>query len=195
MSFMNKFMIRFCDITISIVLLLVLAPLIILISLVILIIDGKPIIFKQSRIGLNKKPFLIFKFRTMKTAEDQYENAKINLSEDDPSITKLGHFLRKTSLDELPQFVNVLKGEMSLVGPRPTVKSVVDQFDSNQLIRQTIKPGITGFAQINGRQKLDWDQKIIFDLKYVKNRTIVNYLIILFKTLTVVFKTNDTYKD
>ena len=123
------------------------------------------------------------------------KGSKYRVTKNDNRITKVGKFLRKTSLDELPQLFNVLIGDMSLVGPRPTLSFIVDEYDEYQKRRLEVKPGITGLAQINGRQSLSWEEKINYDIKYVRNYSIWLDIIILFKTLFVVFKFSDTHKN
>lgn len=140
---------------------------------------GLPIFFVQTRSGKNKKHFKIFKFRTMIT--DTYK-----LKEED-RLTSLGIFLRKFSLDELPQLFNVIKGDMSLVGPRPLLIEYDDNYSDKQNLRFLVKPGITGLAQVEGRNSLTWEEKFELDIKYVKQLSFVNDLEILIKTIKVVF--------
>lgn len=141
-----------------------------------------PALFKQVRAGKNGEPFVIYKFRTMRA---DYEIVDVPLTESDPSITRVGKLLRATSLDELPQLINVLRGEMSLVGPRPTIPEQVEQYDEFQRRRLEVKPGLTGWAQVNGRSKLAWDRRIELDVWYVDNRSFALDMRIVWLTLRV----------
>ena len=177
------FLLRLFDLIISLTLLIILFPLILLISITILIFNGLPIFFLSERIGLNRKTFLIYKFRTMK-------NLKKNIS-DNKRLTKLGIFLRRTSLDELPQLFNVIIGNMSIVGPRPLPLNIEKKIYSKQkkLLRSKIKPGITGLSQINYRgKKRKLDKKLSYDISYVRNYSVYNYSIIILKTFSVLIK-------
>lgn len=175
---------RLIDICVAIVLSVLLAPVILLVSLLILIIDGKPILFKQIRPGYLGKPFLIYKFRTMKNVKDQ--NGK--LLPDEHRLTSLGKILRKTSLDELPELWNVLRGDMSLVGPRALLMEYLNRYTAEQARRHEIKPGITGWAQVNGRNALSWEEKFKLDVWYVDNRNLWLDIKILLITFMKVLK-------
>jgi lipopolysaccharide/colanic/teichoic acid biosynthesis glycosyltransferase len=141
----------------------VVAPLMGLVALLVRTKLGKPVLFRQARPGLAKAPFTILKFRTMTEARD----AEGNLLPDTERLTPLGRFLRSSSLDELPEFLNVLKGDMSLVGPRPLLMQYLDRYSSDQARRHEVKPGVTGWAVIHGRNALTWEQKLAFDVWYV----------------------------
>ena len=173
-----------------------------IISILILILDSKPIIYSQYRVGLNGKEFRLYKFRTMTESsdesihEDHYKNLSLNknihpsLSPDDPirienddRITNIGSFLRKTSLDELPNIINVLFGQMSFVGPRPLVKYESDLYGEYLQSRNSIKPGITGLAQIQGRLDLSLQERLYWDLKYVEKKSFLYDLEIIIKTI------------
>jgi sugar transferase EpsL len=167
------------DLSISILLLILLAPLFFIISLAILFTTGFPIIFKQLRPGLHEKPFYIYKFRTMVDIKD----AKGNLLSEEQRLTKLGKFLRQYSLDELPQLINVLRGDLSLVGPRPLLMEYLSLYTEEQKRRHEVKPGITGWAQINGRNAITWEEKFKFDLWYVDHHSIWIDIKILFITV------------
>jgi sugar transferase EpsL len=145
---------------------------------------GSPIIFKQERPGLHAKPFYLYKFRTMTDQKDSLGN----LLPDEVRLTAFGQFLRKYSLDELPQLWNVLKGDISLVGPRPLLISYLDLYTENQKKRHNVKPGITGWAQVNGRNAISWDEKFDLDLWYVENHNFLLDLKILLKTFSKVLK-------
>lgn len=145
---------------------------------------GSPIFFNQIRPGLNGKPFNIYKFRTMIDEKDRNGN---NIPEE-LRLTKTGIFLRKYSLDELPQLINVLKGDLSLVGPRPLLMEYLPLYTKEQARRHEVKPGITGWAQINGRNAISWEEKFQFDVWYVKNQSLTLDLKILLLTIFKVFK-------
>jgi len=164
--------------------LLILSPLLIVIFLLILIQMGRPIIFKQMRPGLNGKPFYMYKFRTMTNEKDEQGNP---LS-DEQRLTRLGRFLRSTSLDELPELFNVLKGDMSLVGPRPLLMQYLDRYTPEQARRHEVKPGITGWAQVNGRNAITWEEKFALDVWYVDNWSLWLDIKILAMTVVKVFR-------
>ncbi len=145
---------------------------------------GRPIFFRQVRPGLNGKPFIMYKFRTMTNERD----GDGNLLPDDRRLTSFGRFLRSTSLDELPELINVLKGEMSLVGPRPLLMEYLPLYSTEQFRRHEVKPGITGWAQVNGRNAISWEDKFKFDVWYVDNQSFWLDIKILWMTLVKVFK-------
>lgn len=169
---------RFFDIIISFLLLVLLFPLLIIISILVKYKLGSPILFKQSRPGQNSKPFLILKFRTMVNLTDSYGN---QLS-DNERLTSFGGFLRSSSMDELPELWNVLIGEMSLVGPRPLLMEYLPLYSINHNRRHKVKPGMTGWAQINGRNSVSWKEKLDMDVWYVENKSFLLDLKILFLT-------------
>ena len=166
----------------SVFILIILLPVLLGISIGILISMGKPIIFKQERIGKNNKTFLMYKFRTMR----EPKKGQNRLLSDSDRITKLGDFLRRSSLDELPEIINVIKGDMSLVGPRPLLDFHLELFNKYQRKRHNVKPGMTGLAQIMGRQSLSFKQRIILDLEYVNKMSFLFDIIIIMKTIFVV---------
>lgn len=175
---------RAFDIFVSIILLILTLPLMILISFLILIFMGKPILFKQQRPGLHGKPFYMLKFRTMNDLKD--ENG--NLLPNEKRLTKLGAILRKLSLDELPQLINVLRGEMSLVGPRPLLMEYLPFYTEEQMRRHEVRPGITGWAQVNGRNLITWEEKFKLDVWYIDNYSFWLDIKILFLTLKKAIK-------
>jgi lipopolysaccharide/colanic/teichoic acid biosynthesis glycosyltransferase len=183
----EKFLKRLFDLSISVILFTLLLPLIFVVSLVVKIKLGSPIIFKQKRPGLNEKIFTLYKFRTMNDKKDR--NGE--LLPDKERLTKFGKFLRSTSLDELPGLINILKGEMSLVGPRPLLIEYLPLYNIEQRKRHEIRPGLTGYAQVNGRNSLDWEEKFKLDILYVKNVTLWNDIKIIFKTIIKVIKRDD----
>lgn len=174
------------DIFLSILVLLLIFPILLLLSCAIFVSMGSPIFFKQERIGKNNKPFIMYKFRTMREPREG-EN---RLLSDASRVTKVGAFLRKTSLDELPEIINVIKGEMSLVGPRPLLDLHLELFDENQKRRHDVKPGMTGLAQVMGRQTLTFKQRTDLDIEYVKRVSFWLDLKIIFKTILVVCGAN-----
>jgi sugar transferase EpsL len=151
------------DFLISLIALIVLSPVLLLIGLLVAVRLGRPILFRQVRPGLHGKPFTIYKFRTMTNARD----ADGHLLPDAERLTPFGRFLRSTSLDELPELFNVLKGDMSLVGPRPLLMEYLDRYTPEQARRHHVRPGITGWAQINGRNAIAWEEKFALDVWYV----------------------------
>ncbi len=159
---------RLLDLCVAIIGLVVLSPLLLVIAILIRVVDGKPILFRQQRPGLYSRPFTMLKFRTMIQATD----ARGNPLADELRLTKLGQFLRSTSLDELPELVNVLTGDMSLVGPRPLLMAYLDRYTDEQLRRHDVQPGLTGWAQVNGRNTIGWEQKFTFDLWYVERASL-----------------------
>lgn len=163
---------------------LLISPLYIGLYLLIRIKMGKPIFFKQQRPGLNEKIFRLIKFRTMNNNRDKNGD----LCSDEERITKLGRLLRSSSLDELPELFNVIKGEMSLVGPRPLLVEYLSYYTEEQKQRHRVRPGITGLAQVYGRNDLSWDEKLELDVWYVKNQSFFLDLKILFLTMFVVIK-------
>ena len=175
---------RIFDITISMVLLFFLSPLMLIIYLLVILNLGNPAFFLQERVGKDNKVFKIIKFRTMKDAKDKEGNDL----PDYKRVTKLGSFLRATSLDELPELINVIKGEMSLVGPRPLLTQYLPIYNEEQIRRHEVLPGVTGWAQVNGRNSLTWNEKFKLDVWYVDNRTFWIDIKILFLTAYKVIK-------
>jgi len=172
------------DVTLTSFGLVIIAPLILLIAACVKIFIGSPVLYKQLRPGLRCNPFYIYKFRSMNENKD----AKGVLLPDAERLTGFGRFLRTTSLDELPELINVLKGEMSLVGPRPLLMQYLARYSPEQKRRQDVLPGITGWAQINGRNALTWQDKFILDVWYVDNMSIGLDLKILVLTFWKVLK-------
>lgn len=168
---------RFFDIITSLIGLIVFTPILMLIFITIFLFDGFPIIFLQPRLGKNKTHFNIIKFRTMKIGDSK------SSKEDEIRQTLLGRLLRKTSLDELPVLINVLKGEMSLVGPRPLLVKYSKRFNSFQDRRHEVLPGITGLAQIKGRNQISWEEKFNYDIEYINEYNFLLDIKILFKTV------------
>jgi sugar transferase EpsL len=159
---------RLLDLALTLPALLLLSPLLGLLVLLVRLILGAPVLFRQQRPGLGGVPFTIYKFRTMTGARD----AAGNLRPDAERMTRFGRFLRRTSLDELPELFNVLKGEMSLVGPRPLLVQYLDRYTPEQARRHEVKPGLTGWAQVNGRNALTWEEKFALDVWYVDHQSL-----------------------
>lgn len=179
---------RIFDVLLSLLLIVLLSPLLLVIAILIKANSKGPILFKQERVGRNKRLFNIYKFRSMIQNADKLGAGYYMDGDNDPRITRIGKLLRKTSLDELPELLNVLKGEMSFVGPRPTLKYQVDKYNENQKRRLEYPPGITGWAQINGRNEIPWSKRIELDVWYIDNYSFWLDIKILFLTLpSVIF--------
>ncbi|MDK2897771.1 MAG: hypothetical protein PWP04_1891 [Candidatus Atribacteria bacterium] len=175
---------RALDIVLSALALVILSPVALIVTIAIHFTMGPPVIFSQVRPGLHGKPFVMYKFRTMLDLYDE----KGNLLPDEMRITRLGKFLRRSSLDEIPEFWNVLKGDMSLVGPRPLLMEYLPLYTREQARRHEVKPGITGWAQVNGRNAISWEEKFKFDVWYVDNVSFWMDLKILSLTLLKVLR-------
>ena len=168
-------------------LIILFSPIYIVISLLIFFKMGSPILFRQKRPGYKEKIFGIYKFRTMTNEKDEFGN----LLPDDKRLVGIGKFIRSTSLDELPQLFNVLKGDMSFVGPRPLLKEYLPLYNEKQKRRHDVKPGITGWAQVNGRNAISWEQKFDYDVWYVDNQSFWLDIKILWLTFLKVVKRSD----
>lgn len=180
----NFYIKRLLDFSISFFGIIVLSPLIFVIALLVKLKLGSPIIFKQKRIGFREKEFHIYKFRTMKDLRD----SNGDLLPDDVRLTRFGKILRSTSLDELPELFNILKGEMSIVGPRPLVIQYLPYFTDAERKRHTVRPGLTGLAQVNGRNSLFWEERFKYDTDYVEKIGLFIDIKILLKTVYTVVK-------
>ena len=175
---------RVFDVVVSATALVVLAPVMGLIALAVWRTMGRPVLFRHVRPGLHGKPFVMYKFRTMRDLRD----AEGKLLPDEARLTPFGRWLRSTSLDELPELLNVLRGEMSLVGPRPLLMEYLDRYTPEQARRHEVKPGITGWAQIHGRNNLSWDERFKLDVWYVDNWSLWLDVKILWRTLWMVLR-------
>jgi lipopolysaccharide/colanic/teichoic acid biosynthesis glycosyltransferase len=184
---------RVADIVIALPLVLISAPLVALLALAIRLESPGDPIYRQTRVGKDGRLFQIYKLRTMVTGAE-FTGAGLAIAAGDPRITRLGTLLRRYSLDELPNLWNVLRGDMAIVGPRPTLKGQVDQYTERQRGRLAVKPGITGWAQINGRASLPWPERIELDLWYVEHRSLALDLRILSRTLALVARGSGIYK-
>lgn len=177
---MYKFIKRAFDVTASSVILTVSSPVMLVSAAAIKAADGGSVLFRQKRPGKDGEIFTVYKFRTMK---EQTEDKNGNPLSDMERMTKIGAFLRKTSLDELPQFVNVLKGEMSFIGPRPLLCEYLELYSPEQMRRHEVRPGITGWAQVNGRNAISWEEKFAYDVYYVDNMSFMLDAKIIVKTI------------
>ena len=175
---------RIFDFTASLCGLILLSPILIIVALLISLNLGSPIFFTQDRVGKHNKVFKMIKFRSMKDGGDKDGN----LLPDEMRLTKFGKMLRSTSLDELPELINVLKGDMSLIGPRPLLVDYLPLYNENQIRRHNVLPGLTGWAQINGRNSLSWNEKFNLDIWYVDNWSLTLDIKIFFLTIYKVFK-------
>jgi undecaprenyl phosphate N,N'-diacetylbacillosamine 1-phosphate transferase len=183
---------RTFDILISGIMIIVLLPVCILIALWIKIDSRGPVLFKQERGGKDGKPFTIYKFRTMVV---DAEKSGYFTAENDPRVTRSGSFLRKTSLDELPQLFNIFGGTMSIVGPRPTLMYQIEQYTPEQRKRLMVPPGVTGWAQVNGRNSLSWPERIVLDVWYAEHQSFMLDMKIIRKTFGVGVKGEGVYAD
>jgi lipopolysaccharide/colanic/teichoic acid biosynthesis glycosyltransferase len=184
---------RVVDILVSASALALTSPLLALAVLAIRMESAGHPIYRQRRIGLDEKPFDVLKLRTMVDGAEHI-GAGLAVNADDARITRVGALLRRTSLDELPNLLNVLRGEMSLIGPRPTLPAQVEQYTERQRRRLLVKPGITGWAQVNGRTSLPWSERIELDLYYIANRSLTLDLRILWRTVAIVLGGSGMYK-
>ncbi len=182
---------RFFDILLAIILIILFSPFYIIVAVLILIKMGRPILFRQKRPGYKEKIFGIYKFRTMTNEKDE----EGNLLPDNQRLVGVGKFIRSTSLDELPQLFNVLKGDMSFVGPRPLLIEYLPLYNERQKKRHDVKPGITGWAQVNGRNAISWEQKFEYDVWYVEHHSFWLDMKILWRTFLKVMKRSDISSD
>ncbi len=180
----SKYIKRILDFILSLIAIIILSPILLITYILVLIKLGRPAIFKQQRPGKDEKIFALYKFRTMTNKKD--ENG--DLLPDDKRLTKFGKILRSTSLDELPELINILKGDMAIVGPRPLLVEYLEYYTDEEKHRHDVRPGLTGYAQVNGRNSISWEEKFKDDLEYVHNVTIINDIKIVFKTIGKVFK-------
>lgn len=178
---------RFLDVFLSALAIIALSPLMLIVAALVKIKLGSPIIFSQKRPGKDEKLFHLYKFRSMTDKRDEHGN----LLPDEERLTNFGRLLRSTSLDELPELINIFVGDMSIVGPRPLLVRYLPYFKPEEQIRHSVRPGLTGLAQISGRNNLGWDERLALDSKYVKNITFCNDLYILIKTIGKVIKRSD----
>lgn len=179
-----KYVKRILDFTLSLLALIVLSPVMIVLYILVRIKLGNPVVFKQMRPGKDEKIFKLYKFRTMTDEKDEDGN----LLPDEVRLTKFGKFLRSTSLDELPELINIIKGDMAIVGPRPLLVRYLPYYTENEKHRHDVRPGLTGYAQVNGRNALGWDKRLQMDVDYARNLTFIGDIKILIKTISKVVK-------
>lgn len=177
-GFYEKYVKRPQDFFCALTALIVLSPVLFIVAVLVRCKMGSPVIFKQARPGLNSEIFYLYKFRTMTDAKDE----KGNLLPDEVRLTKFGKWLRSTSLDELPALINILKGEMSVVGPRPLLVRYLPRYNKHQARRHEVRPGFTGYAQVNGRNAISWERKFDLDVEYVDHITFIGDWKIIFQT-------------
>lgn len=182
-----KYIKRILDLILSLMALIVLMPLMIIIGILVRINLGSPIIFKQKRPGKNEKIFTLYKFRTMTDKRD----IDGNLLPDEYRLTKFGKFLRSTSLDELPELINIIKGDMAIVGPRPLLVEYLPYYTEEEKHRHDVRLGLTGLAQVNGRNEISWEEKLKYDTEYIKEISFYSDLKIIFKTIKKTIKRKD----
>lgn len=179
----RRFLKRPMDFILSLIAIIVLSPVLIVVGVLVRVKLGGPVLFKQKRPGLNEKIFIMYKFRTMTDEKD--ENGE--LLPDNIRLTKFGKMLRSTSLDELPELFNILKGDMSIVGPRPLLIQYLELYNEHQKRRHEVRPGLSGHAQVNGRNAISWEDKFNLDVEYVDNVSFIEDWKIIFKTIKKVF--------
>jgi lipopolysaccharide/colanic/teichoic acid biosynthesis glycosyltransferase len=180
----NVFLKRLMDMALGGIFLILVSPVMCIVGYAVFIDSGRQLFFKQKRPGYKSRPFMLIKFRTMRYAAAGKEKPLF----DDERLTKFGHFLRSSSLDELPELFNVIRGEMSLVGPRPLLMQYLDRYTPEQMRRHNVKPGITGWAQVNGRNAVTWEEKFKYDVWYVDNWNIWLDLKIILLTIWKIIK-------
>lgn len=177
-----KYIKRMIDFVLSLVAIVLLSPVFLIVAILVRIKLGSPVIFKQERPGLNEKIFTLYKFRTMSDARDKDGN----LLPDDVRLTKFGKMLRSTSLDELPELFNIIKGDMAIVGPRPLLVKYLPLYNDFQKQRHQVRPGFTGYAQVNGRNAISWEEKFTLDVYYTKHISFLMDIKVILKTIKVV---------
>ncbi|HDQ04859.1 MAG TPA: sugar transferase [Deltaproteobacteria bacterium] len=186
-NFYSKYGKRIFDFTVAFFALILFSPLLFITACLVRLRLGSPVIFRQERLGLKENPFVIMKFRTMTDAKD--ENG--NMLPDAERLTRFGALLRRASIDELPELINVLKGDMSIVGPRPLFMHYLPYYTERERLRHTVRPGITGLSQVSGRNYLPWDERLETDVQYVEKMSFLMDLQIMLKTIVRVLNTKD----
>jgi undecaprenyl phosphate N,N'-diacetylbacillosamine 1-phosphate transferase len=186
-GFYRRFIKRPMDFILSLIAIIALSPVILIVVFLVKIKLGSPVLFKQSRPGLNEKIFIMYKFRTMTNERDEFGE----LLPDGVRLTKFGKFLRSTSLDELPELLNILKGDMSIVGPRPLLVQYLNLYNEHQKRRHEVRPGLTGLAQVSGRNSISWEEKFNLDVEYTTKISFMYDWILILKTLKKVLSRAD----
>ncbi|MCR4636528.1 MAG: sugar transferase [Butyrivibrio sp.] len=187
----SKYVKRILDIILSLVILILFCWLYLIVAILVRVKLGSPILFKQRRPGYKEKIFGIYKFRTMTDERD--ENG--NLLPDKDRLTSFGKLLRKTSLDEIPELFNILKGDMSFIGPRPLLPEYLPYYTDKEKLRHTVRPGLTGLAQASGRNLVDWDTRLSYDIEYVENLSFKMDILVIIKTIKTVFGHSEQVAD
>lgn len=189
----SKYFKRLLDFVLSLIAILILSPLLIVVAILIKIGSEGPIFFRQERPGKNQRIFKVYKFRTMVKDAVKHQKVGVEVTGSDVRITPFGKFLRRFKIDELAQLFNILKGDMSIVGPRPTLPEYIEQYEEWELKRFDVRPGLTGLAQINGNIYLDRQEKSAYDVKYIENISFINDIKIILKTIAIVFLGEDKF--
>ena len=179
-----KYFKRVTDVVLSVIALIVLLPVLAVVAVLVRIKLGSPVLFKQERPGKDEKPFVMYKFRSMTDARD--ENGE--LLPDEMRLTKFGRLIRNLSIDELPELFNIVRGDMSIIGPRPLLVEYLPLYNETQKHRHDVRPGLTGLAQVNGRNMVDWDDRFRYDIEYIQNITFINDIKIIIQTIKIVIK-------
>ncbi|MBX9974450.1 sugar transferase [Cytobacillus firmus] len=179
----KRFLKRPMDFILSLIAIIVLSPVLLIVAILVRVKLGSPVLFKQKRPGLNGKIFMMYKFRTMTDERDEAGE----LLPDSVRLTNFGSFLRSTSLDELPELFNILKGDMSIIGPRPLLVQYLPLYNEHQKRRHEVRPGLSGLAQVSGRNAINWEDKFNLDVKYVENESFINDWKIILSTIKKVF--------
>lgn len=180
----KKYLKRVMDFVLSLMAIIVLSPILLVVAILVRTKLGRPVLFKQERPGKDEKIFKLYKFRTMTDEKDESGN----LLSDEVRLTKIGKMLRSTSLDELPELFNILKGDMSIIGPRPLLVRYLPRYNAEQKRRHEVRPGLSGLAQVNGRNAISWEEKFKYDVEYVDNVTFLGDWKIIFRTVWNVLK-------
>lgn len=190
-GFYRKYTKRLMDVILSLCAIFLFAPVMIVVALLVKVKLGKPVIFKQERPGLHERVFTIYKFRTMAGGQEESREPHIYMAK----LTRFGKLLRSTSLDELPELFNILKGDMSVVGPRPLLVEYLPLYNDFQKRRHEVRPGLSGLAQVNGRNAISWEQKFKYDVEYINNITFIGDLKIILLTIAKVFSREGINSD
>lgn len=189
---MYRYIKRVIDFTVALTALVILSPLMLIVALLIKLNRDGPVLFKQKRPGLGGKIFTVYKFRTMSVKTHDEQGRELS---DFERMSKIGNLLRKTSVDELPQFINILKGDMSFIGPRPLLTEYLELYTPEQMRRHEVRPGISGWAQVNGRNTITWEEKFMLDVEYVDNMSFGMDIKIFVRTILNVLKQDGINSD